>query len=129
MAEDHRPRADESTSIVSDPDTDDEAIPEIERFYFFTVSNHNNGDQATSRVSRNIQLRKITFADVRDGLEGQVFKKPFLFMVGKFTVTPAQEKRWRVTRREFGLLEKGDGTPSDPYEMKIRNDEGVTRFY
>jgi len=39
MAEGHIPDADGSTLIVGNPDTHDEAIPEIERFYFFTVSN------------------------------------------------------------------------------------------
>ena len=57
-----------ATTIISDPDTDDEAVPEDERFYFFCIASH----QVMSKVSRRVKRKEVTFGHVRRGLEGTI---------------------------------------------------------
>ena len=57
-----------ATTIISDPDTDDEAVPEDERFYFFCIASH----QVMSKVSRRVKRKEVTFGHLRRGLEGTI---------------------------------------------------------
>ena len=57
-----------ATTIISDPDTDDEAVPEDERFYFFCIASH----QVMSKVSRRVKRKEVTFGHSRRGLEGTI---------------------------------------------------------
>ena len=131
MAEGHIPGDDGSTLIVSDPDTDDEAIPEIERFYFFTVSNHNNSNQATSKVSRNIPQKKVTFAHVRHRLEEGSFPYDFNFMLKNtacvLTIRQEGMEKWGVLKH--GYYASGAGTYEDPYQVYIHEREASVSFH
>ena len=57
-----------ATTVVSYPDTDDEAVHEDERFYFFFIASH----QVMSKVSRRVKPKEVTFGHVWCGLEGTI---------------------------------------------------------
>jgi len=116
-----------ATTIVSDPDTDDEAVPEDERFYFFCIASH----QVMSKVSRSVPPKEVTFGHVRQGLEGSVGTEfRFLFPFGPPSlIYPSQEEDKgygpirliieAVASNEFGNDDGGRGTRSDPYRLRI----------
>ena len=110
-----------ATTIVSDPDTDNEAVPEDERFYFFFIASH----QVMSKVSRRVKRKEITFGHVRRGLEGTIDAE-FKFRVNSSHNLP-WEVQWLQENRaslnvfcpEFGIKDTGSGTRSDPYQIHI----------
>ena len=103
-------------AIVSDLDSDDEDIPENERYYFFRV--HNN--RAVSRVSRNIPLRKVTFAHVRQGFNICEIRGEYRFCLSSLcdiVINPIQES-WEIVR----YCSEGEGTKENPYWTYICTD-------
>jgi len=114
-------RAMPATTIVSDPDTDDEAVPEDERFYFFCIASH----QVMSKVSRRVKPKKVTFGHVRRGLEGTIDAE-FKFALSpkcNLVVSPKQEEMEILGVLEGnggkGYFSSGTGTRSDPYQIHI----------
>ena len=110
-----------ATTIISDPDTDDEAVPEDERFYFFCIASH----QVMSKVSRRVKRKEVTFGHVRRGLEGTIDAE-FKFALSakcNLVVSLQQENMENVGVLEGnggkGYFSSGTGTRSDPYQIYI----------
>ena len=110
-----------ATTIVSDPDTDNEAVPEDERFYFFCIASH----QVMSKVSRRVKRKEVTFGHVRRGLEGTIDAE-FKFALSakcNLVVSLQQENMENVGVLEGnggkGYFSSGTGTRSDPYQIYI----------
>ena len=110
-----------ATTIISDPDTDDEAVPEDERFYFFCIASH----QVVSKVSHRVKRKEVTFGHVRHGLEGTIDAE-FKFALSakcNLVVSLQQENMENVGVLEGnggkGYFSSGTGTRSDPYQIYI----------
>ena len=101
-----------ATTIVSDPDTDDEAVPKDERFYFFFIASY----QVMSKVSRRVKRKEVTFGHVRHGLEDTIDAE------FKFRVKFSRDLPWEVQRLQENMASLNVFCP----EFGIKD---LTQFY